>query len=190
MLSLGADLRHQGFDLPDTLPDYSAQDIFDVEFDKLGNPHTLLDLDLTIRRAHATEIEAGIITFLSEQKEMGSIASLSLATNSDSDLSRFADQLGAKVFQPFDRGRDHISKPDVRFFDYILSELDIAAGAAVMIGDKCRHDIRGANRAGIRTVMVEPLGNDYWFDKILLTRYRDRRALHIAKRALGAAQEG
>jgi hypothetical protein len=31
--------------------------------------------------------------------------------------------------------------------------------------------------AGMKTVLVEPRGNDYWYDKILRTRHREQKAM-------------
>jgi predicted HAD superfamily phosphohydrolase YqeG len=188
MIPVGARLREEYPHLPNVLPDYTANTVLEVDFSELNTPNVLLDLDLTIRRAYATEIEEDIVSHLAEQRDKGLIGSISLATNSGNDLSNFANQLDANVFQPFTRDGEYIRKPSATFFNHILSELGAAANTVVMIGDRYQLDIIGANQIGITTVTVEPLGRDYLPDRLLLTRYRDNRALRLAERLLRSAQ--
>ncbi|MFK7844950.1 MAG: HAD family hydrolase [Rhodothermales bacterium] len=50
---------------------------------------------------------------------------------------------------------DHgIVKPSPKPFEYVLSELEIGRGQAVMIGDSPRRDLGGAKRAGIDCILV------------------------------------
>jgi HAD superfamily hydrolase (TIGR01662 family) len=43
-------------------------------------------------------------------------------------------------------------KPEREFFEFILEELDIAPGQAIMIGDDQEADIRGALRSGLKAI--------------------------------------
>lgn len=45
-------------------------------------------------------------------------------------------------------------KPDLAFFQSALARLGIEAGRAVMVGDDIRGDIQGAQRAGLRAVLM------------------------------------
>jgi predicted HAD superfamily phosphohydrolase YqeG len=47
-----------------------------------------------------------------------------------------------------------------------------------MIGDKLRGDVYGGNVSGLFTVLVKPNGHDYWYDRILFTRLRERRLMN------------
>jgi putative hydrolase of the HAD superfamily len=44
-------------------------------------------------------------------------------------------------------------KPDGRIYQRVLTRLGLPAAAAVMVGDRVREDIRGARKAGIRSVL-------------------------------------
>jgi putative hydrolase of the HAD superfamily len=86
--------------------------------------------------------------------------STALATNAaDSSESQIRDALrrGA-ISHLVDRiycfGNTGAAKPDVRFFEFILSDLGLAASDVVMVGDRERNDVRGALDAGLRAVWL------------------------------------
>ena len=93
------------------------------------------------------------------------------------NLRAYSKPLDANLFQPFWVGLHLIRKPSERFYGRILTTLGAKASETVMIGDKLRGDVYGGNVAGMLTVMVKPKGADYWYDKILFTRMRERRIL-------------
>jgi predicted HAD superfamily phosphohydrolase YqeG len=169
------------------LPDFSARGIDDIDFSKLrdlGAQHIMFDLDLTIRRKRAAKLEAEVITLLGTLAKHYKFKTLSLLTNNTHGLTVFGDSIGARIFQPFWQGYRLLRKPSVLFFKAALESLGAPAAHSVMIGDKLQKDIVGANRAGMITVKVNPRGSDYWYDKLLLTRYRDSRSLKQARAAL------
>lgn len=174
---------------PRYLPDFSADSVLDIDFIKLqslGVKHILFDLDLTIRRTHADEIEAEIIEYLVGLRDQGVIHSLNLATNNMSNkLDRFSEPLGARVFQPFYGKGVVIRKPNPRYFAKILDDLDAKPHEVAMIGDKAMFDVAGGNRVGMVTVLVKPQGKDPLHDKVLFIRMREKRHLKAA-RALAA----
>lgn len=174
------------------LPDFSADSVLDIDFEylqSLGVKHVLFDLDLTIRRPRAKEIEADIITYLVGLHEQGVIHSLNLATNNmRSSLSQFSDPLGARVFQPFYRKGLLVRKPNIRYFEHILQELDAAPSEVVMIGDKAMFDVAGGNKAGMVTVLVKPQGKDLLHDRLLFIRFREKRLLKTARSLAEAVQ--
>lgn len=83
-----------------------------------------------------------------------------LATNAaDSSESQIRDALerGA-ISHLLDRvycfGNTGAAKPDVRFFEFVLGDLGLAAADVVMVGDSERNDVRGALDAGLRAVWL------------------------------------
>lgn len=175
------------------LPDFSADSVLDIDFAKLkslGVKHVLFDLDLTIRRTRAKEIEADIIAYLVGLHEEGIIGSLNLATNNmRSSLDQFSKPLGARVFQPFYRKGTIVRKPNIRYFERILQELDADPSEVVMIGDKAIFDVAGGNKAGMYTVLVKPQGKDLLHDKLLFIRFREKRLLKAARGLAEAIQK-
>lgn len=49
-------------------------------------------------------------------------------------------------------------KPDAKIFQYALEQLQVTAREAVYIGDSYGHDVLGAERAGLRAILLDPLG--------------------------------
>ena len=177
---------------PRYLPDFSAKSVMDIDFEqlkRLGAAHVLFDLDLTLRSHNAAEIEAEIITYLVELRDKGVISSLNLATNNIHDVSRFSEPLGARVFQPFRYKGRFAHKPHRVYFDRIVRELNLKPSEIVMIGDKVQFDVAGGNRAGMWTVLVDPLSDDALHDKLLLVRWRHNRLLKAARKLAEATRQ-
>lgn len=171
---------------PRYLPDFSADSVLDIDFIKLQNlgvKHVLFDLDLTIRKPRAPEIEAEIITYLVDLRDRGVIKSLNLATNNMSrNLDQFSEPLGARVFQPFYKYGILRRKPSKRYFAHIVEVLGVEPHEIAMIGDKVMFDVKGGNQAGMLTVLVKPHGDDLFHDKLLFIRPRERRRLRAARK--------
>jgi putative hydrolase of the HAD superfamily len=49
-----------------------------------------------------------------------------------------------------------VAKPDPRIFEIALERLDVAAAAAIHVGDTPGADVDGARAAGIRPVLIDP----------------------------------
>jgi HAD superfamily hydrolase (TIGR01662 family) len=50
-----------------------------------------------------------------------------------------------------------LRKPDAAIFRYALAELKVAPHEAVYVGDSYGHDVLGAERAGLRAILLDPL---------------------------------
>ncbi|MGZ6005121.1 MAG: HAD-IA family hydrolase [Candidatus Saccharimonadales bacterium] len=170
--------------LPAYLPDFIAESVLDIDFarlKKIGITHLLIDLDQTIKHKRADEIEQEFVQYLYEARADFGVKEIFIVTNNRRNLQKFSDLLGAKIFQPYKVKGRTVRKPSRQFFESILKSAKIKPHKAVMIGDKLAFDTVGANRAGIYTIYVNPLGQDYWYDRLLLTRRRDKRKLRSAK---------
>lgn len=182
MRSEGYSENYKKVEMPSILPDFIAKSVLEIDFARLhreiGVKHVFLDVDLTIRQHRATTLGTEIIEHLDGYKKSGDIETISLVTNNRRNLQEFAKPLEATVFQPH-RG---IHKPHPAFFRRVLLEVGCEAAETVMVGDKLRPDIAGANGVGIYTVWVQPLSKDYIYDRILLTRLRERLALKRLKK--------
>lgn len=162
------------------VPDFVAESILDVDFaalKKLGVKHVLIDLDLTLRKKMTRTLEPAIVTFLNNTMKQYGFQTLSIASNNMLKLEGYSRPVKARLFQPFWRRFVLIRKPHILFYKRILDTLNAKPKECVMIGDKLRGDVYGGNNAGMHTVQVHPKGHDYWYDRILFTRHRERRAL-------------
>lgn len=166
------------------LPDFTAQNVADIDFDllkKLGVKHLLFDLDQTLRRPYARHLEDAVVTLLKEVQSSRQFLSLNLVSNNQRKLHRYSAPIDANVFQPYRKGFKIIRKPNPEFFTYVLDSLNTKPEQTVMIGDRLHADVLGGNRMGMYTIFVSKRGPiDYWFDWLLLTRMRDNRRLREA----------
>jgi uncharacterized protein len=160
------------------LPDFVADDIADVDFallKKMGVTHIMLDLDQTLRKPYSKRLEAEVIEIFRNLHDKKIFKDIAIVSNNSRRLARYADPIGALVFQPFWHKGRFIRKPNPLFFTRVLQELNIKPEQAIMIGDKIRTDVRGAHGVGIRTVLIKPRGRDYWYDRLILYRWREGR---------------
>lgn len=163
------------------VPDFVADSILDVDFmalKKLGVKHLLIDLDLTLRKKMTRKLEPAVVAFLADTMKTHGFKSLNIASNNMLDLSGYGNSIQAKVFQPFWQKCWIVRKPNKLFFERILDTLKVEPNECVMIGDKLRGDVYGGNVSGLFTVLVKPNGHDYWYDRILFTRLRERRLMN------------
>ncbi|MCA9329745.1 HAD hydrolase-like protein [Candidatus Saccharibacteria bacterium] len=162
------------------VPDFTADSILDVNFKvlkKQGIKHLLIDLDLTIRKKMSRKLEPSVINYLNNVMQTYNFKSLNIASNNMLDLSGYGNSIHAKVFQPFWNRFWIIRKPNKFFYQRILKTLNASPSECVMIGDKLRGDVYGGNVSKLTTVWVKPRGRDYWYDKILLTRLREKHTI-------------
>lgn len=162
------------------LPDFIADGIAGVDFERLkaiGIKHLLLDLDQTLRRAYSRGLDQKVIALFAELRRNHTFESITIVSNNNRNLSRYSTPIGARVFQPFWENKRLIRKPNAKFYQRVLDELRIRPEETVMIGDKVRLDVGGANRLGMYTVLVRRMGIDYWFDHLMLARWREHHSL-------------
>lgn len=162
------------------VPDFTADSVLDIDFKalkKLGVKHLLIDLDLTLRKKMTRKLEPATIKFLMDIMKHHGFSSLNIASNNMLNLTGYGASLKARVFQPFWHRWWIVRKPNKLFFQKILTALQADPAECVMIGDKLRGDVYGGNTSGLFTVLVKPNGFDYWYDRILFTRRRERRVM-------------
>lgn len=165
---------------PFFIPDFTANNILDVDFKalkKLGVKHLLIDLDLTLRQKMSRKLEPAIVAFLTDTMKIYDFKTLSIASNNMLNLRGYSTPIKATIFQPFWHRWLLVRKPNRLFFERITTRLKARPAECVMIGDKLHGDVYGGNKAGMYTVQVKPKGHDYWYDRILFTRMRERRRL-------------
>ena len=107
-------------------------------------------------------------TWLLEMKNAG-ITVLVVSNNKDSRIKR--------VVEKFDL--DYVAralKPTARGFKLAEKKLGLKPSEMLMVGDQIMTDIRGANAAGIRNVLVQPIvDTDGWNTRI--NRFFERKIM-------------
>jgi uncharacterized protein len=158
------------------VPDFYAASFADINFAALqqrGIDCIALDIDNTLIPHGGVELNEETITFFREQRDAGNIRRLAIATNrSRKRLGNLGEAMHADV-------RFHASglrrKPLQSYFDALREQLDCEASAIAMVGDKIIQDVWGGNRAGLTTILVDPVGPALWFEKMLFRLARPDR---------------
>ena len=74
-------------------------------------------------------------------------------------------------------------KPNRRIFQVALKKADLTSEQTIFVGDSHWADIRGANRAGLTSVLKDPLGRHQ--DKRIKPHHRIRSLLELPDIVLG-----
>jgi HAD superfamily phosphatase (TIGR01668 family) len=160
---LRPDLRVSGVaDIP--LPDLLARGIRGVA----------LDLDNTITAWNGSEIPVPIGAWLRAAREAGLRLCIVSNTSRPARVERIAGAIGADWVA-------RAAKPSRRAFREAMRRMGTKPEQTAAVGDQIFTDIWGANRAGLYTILVEPLtGRDFLMTKLsrlgerlLLARWRD-----------------
>ncbi len=110
----------------------------------------LLDLDNTLLPWSSSQLPEPSRKWIEGAKRLGMKICIVSNTHNPARLRAIADQLGIesihRALKPFRTG-----------FAKALRILGSVPGAAVVIGDQLLTDIAGGNRAGMRTILVEPM---------------------------------
>jgi len=136
-------------------PDYISTSVADIDFEFLkqrGITTVLIDLDGTVVPRGTYEVSESIRRALRT-----SGLNTYIATNrpKNRDLRSLKQDLAATgVVHPIGIH----GKPSTKYFQTALREHNLEAREVVMIGDRYLQDILGANRAGLRTLLVDKIG--------------------------------
>jgi len=147
-----------------------VRSIFEIDVPLLhgaGIEVIAFDIDNTLGPMGCREVDDDTLRYL---KELGNEFALCLATNSRRDVTGIADPIGAKVVQPVDGVP---RKPHVSFFKAIAFTMATPPRQTAMVGDKLMHDTTPAATYGMHTVLVNPLGEDLFLEKVALRRPRE-----------------
>lgn len=151
------------------VPDIYAQSIYTINYDKLkqnGIKCLLIDLDNTIAPITVSEPDRKIKELFNKLQTMG--FKLIILSNSPKNRVRpFKEHLNIdsahSAKKPFSKKYKKIMRI------YKFKDTEIAA-----IGDQLFTDILGANRAGITSILLNPMSsNDYFWTKI--NRYFEKK---------------
>jgi HAD superfamily phosphatase (TIGR01668 family) len=126
-----------------------------------------LDLDHTLSEGRSRVISQGYLDYLRRVRAHG--FKLVLASNAGSDVSAIAKQIGA-IWVP---ASGLARKPTKRYFERVIDAAGCRPGEIAMVGDRIINDIVGANRSGLISIKIDPVGRrPSW-----LQRWYDQRAL-------------
>ena len=151
-------------------PDYFAPTIEDIDFallKKRGVKYLVLDVDHTLVPYQAMTLDAKTQVYLNTVQRKYGIERIYLASNSGRDLTAIATSINARSIPSTLFRR----KPHKVFFMKVLATIGCEPHQTAMVGDKLILDVWGANRVGMITILVDPIGPDMLLDRILLRRF-------------------
>lgn len=160
------------------LPDLEVNRVTDIDFELLLEREIqgiLLDLDNTLTVWHGMQVESEVIAWLEKAKVLG--FRLCIVSNSyAARVQPMGDLLSIAVL-PMS------GKPRKRAFIQGCRKLGLEPKQVAMVGDQIFTDIFGANRAGLTTILTNPIDSvEMWATahisrpaERLLRRYLARR---------------
>ncbi len=143
-------------------PDYYVQSIFNItaaEFRARGIHGLLLDIDNTLVPNHHPDADDRVITFVSKMQEAG-IEMVILSNASMHRIHLFNRPLGLLVV---DKGFKPFAKGYLKGIDL----LGLPPAEICMVGDQLFTDIIGANKQGMKSMLVVPINpREPWYVKM------------------------
>jgi putative hydrolase of the HAD superfamily len=105
-----------------------------------------------------THVEEGTQETLAQLREAGH--RLAVVSNADGRVEGLLEGAGLRDYFEFvvDSHEDGVEKPDPEIFRVALDRLEVRPSEALYVGDLFPVDVVGARRAGLRTVLLDPLG--------------------------------
>lgn len=148
------------------LPNYVASSVLELkasELKRLGVTHLVFDIDETVVPKAYNELTEEYIAFLQGLEKQGFV--ILIGSNSKRDLGKIAQHLDTVVVRP----TRSAFKPLKRYFKKVVAEAGVKPEKIAMIGDRVLNDIVGGNRAGLKTILVEPYARrQRWLDRLYL----------------------
>lgn len=104
-------------------------------------------------------VRPGTTDVLRQLKDAG--YRLAVISNADGRVEALLEGVGLREYFEFviDSGVVGIEKPDPRIFQMALERAGVAPADAVYIGDLYEIDVVGARAAGLRAILLDPLGH-------------------------------
>lgn len=157
--------------IQDYKPTWMIDAIYDItpeQLHKHGVKAVLTDLDNTLIAWNNPDGTPELRQWIESMKE-AEIPVIVVSNNKASRIDRAVSHLGleyvSRAMKPFTKG-----------FKEVESKYNFAKEDLIMVGDQLMTDIRGSNRAGIKSVLVKPVvTSDAWNTKF--NRWRERRVM-------------
>ncbi|BBD14884.1 YqeG family HAD IIIA-type phosphatase [Melissococcus plutonius] len=153
-------------------PTWMVNAIYEItpaQLKQLGIKAILTDLDNTLIAWDNLDGTEELLAWINEMKE-AEMPILVISNNTSSRVKRVVENLSL----------DYVAralKPTTHGFKVAQKKLNMKPKELVMVGDQIMTDIRGANAAGIRSILVQPIVNtDNWNTKI--NRFFERKIMN------------
>ena len=146
-----------------------------IDFDKLykeGYRGVIFDIDNTLV-THGSPADERAIALFKHLKELG-FSCLVLSNNKEPRVKSFAKQVGIKYIYK-------AGKPNPANYRKAMEQMGTDEKNTLFVGDQIFTDVYGANRTGIRTILVKPIHPKEEI-QIVLKRYLEKIVLFFYRR--------
>lgn len=126
----------------------------------------LIDVDNTIALKGELRVSNRVFRDLHRIRQSGWIKGYCLLSNVVTRSQKRIDRVKSIAYQldcPYVCAFWPDIKPKPAPYQEALGKVGVEASGAVMIGDQLLTDILGANKLGIKTVLIRPMGKDGWY---------------------------
>ncbi|MDR2547078.1 MAG: YqeG family HAD IIIA-type phosphatase [Lachnospiraceae bacterium] len=158
-------------------PQYRVKSAAAIPYQKLwqdGYRGVIFDIDNTLVE-HGAAADEQARQLFDELRSIG-LQTMILSNNRRERVASFALDVSSGYIAKAD-------KPKVKGYDEAMAVMATTKETTFFVGDQLLTDIWGANRAGIRSYLVEPIGKEVeiqiilkrWLEKVLWRFHRDDR---------------
>ena len=150
---------------------------YEIDFDRLyeeGYRGVLFDIDNTLVR-HGAPADERACTLFAHLKELG-FSCMLLSNNKEPRVKMFHDAVHVSYIYK-------AGKPNPASYRKAMEQMGTDVTNTVFVGDQIFTDVYGANRAGIRTILVKPIHPKEEI-QIVLKRYLEKVVLYFYQRKL------
>lgn len=155
-------------------------DLTVADLQRLGARGILLDIDNTLTTHDNPALDAGVAAWLDTMRQAG-FALTVVSNNRDERVRPFAEAIGLS-FQA------RAAKPLPRGYRAAAKSMGLSPRQCVAVGDQIFTDILGANLAGMRSVLLEPIELEVE-QKFIVFKRRFERVLLGTRRAKRRREE-
>lgn len=166
--------------LRDLRPDLVVDSFVEIDFQRVGRPYLILDVDNTIARCEpSADLAPGVLDHIWNALNSGALRDLCLVSNVFAGnakarrVKRFAGVLKAHYVT----ARFLRLKPNPAPFREALCLMGAIPAQTVVVGDQLFTDVLGGKRLNMLTVYVRPLGPDHWTTRLTMRRVLERHLL-------------
>ena len=156
-------------------PDSYQDSAYSIDYEKLrmqGYEAIIYDIDNTLV-CHGAPADERSMALIERLKGLG-FSIMLLSNNKEPRVKSFNDQVHVSYIYK-------AGKPSVRGYEDAMKRIHTTPDTTIFIGDQIFTDIYGANRAGIRTYLVQPIHPKEEI-QIVLKRYIERIVLFFYHR--------
>ncbi len=153
--------------LGDLYPDRMTDSVYGLDWEKLAGRYrgVIFDIDNTLV-PHGAPADEKAIRFFDRIHGLG-LRTMLVSNNGEERVKPFADQVRSGYV--YDAG-----KPGTRGYLEAMKKMGISAAETLFVGDQIFTDIWGANRAGIDTILTNPVDRSTDEIQIVVKRFLEK----------------